>query len=48
MHIFGVGIAEILVLSGLTCLAGEVVLIGAAVVAAIVFWRKESKWAVHK
>lgn len=42
MYICGFGIAEILVLSGLTCLAGEVVLIGAALVAAIVFWRKES------
>ncbi len=48
MHIFGFGLAEIVVLSGLTCLAGELVLIGAAVVAAIVTWGKESKWAVHK
>jgi hypothetical protein len=43
MHISGIGIGEVIILSGLTCLVGEVVLIGAAIVAAIVTWREDFK-----
>jgi hypothetical protein len=43
MSVVNLGISDILVLAGLTGLVGEIVLTAAAVVAAIVAWRKESR-----
>lgn len=43
MSVASLGISEIIVLAGLAGLVGEIVLIAAAVVAAIVAWRKESR-----
>lgn len=43
MFIPSIGLAEFLVLGGIVVLAGHMVLTGAAVVAALVIWRKEAK-----
>jgi hypothetical protein len=43
MYIVDIGIGKIIMLSGLACIAGEAVLLGAAIVAAIVTWRQEFK-----
>jgi hypothetical protein len=42
MSLSGIGITELMVVGGLVVMAGHIILIGAAVVAAIVIWREES------
>jgi hypothetical protein len=42
MHISGIGITELIIVGGVVAMASHMVLTGAAVVAAIVIWRKES------
>ena len=42
MSIPSVGIVELIVVGGVAVMASHIVLTGAAIVAAIVIWRKES------